>query len=139
MKYFTIKELCHSDTANRLRIDNVPSEDVIAHLNVLVDNILDPAREMLGSPIYVSSGYRQPTLNAIVGGDKNSQHMKGQAADIYASNMHALRDILAGMNYDQFIIYEGYGGRLNFFHISFVDVSQNRHEHFCKRTRRQNE
>lgn len=139
MKYFTIKELCHSDTAKRLGIDNVPNEDVIAHLKVLVDNILDPAREMLGSPIYVSSGYRQPTLNAIVGGDKNSQHMKGQAADIYATDMRALQGILAKMNYDQFITYEGYGGRLNFFHISFVDVSQNRHERFRKVTRRQNE
>lgn len=139
MKYFTIEELCHSDTAKGLGIDNTPSDDVVAHLKVLVDNILDPAREQLGKPIYVSSGYRQPALNAIVGGDRNSQHMKGQAADIYAADMRGLQSILAKMNFDQFITYEGYGGRLNFFHISFVDVSQNRHERFRKISRRQNE
>lgn len=28
MKYFTIKELCYSETANKKKIDNTPSEIV---------------------------------------------------------------------------------------------------------------
>ncbi len=47
-----------------------------------MDNVLDPARERLGKPIRVNSGYRCPKHNSAVGGVRNSQHMSGEAADI---------------------------------------------------------
>ena len=34
-------------------------------------------------PIRITSGYRCPELNRAVGGVKNSQHMRGEAADIH--------------------------------------------------------
>lgn len=82
MKYFTISELCSSDTARRKGIDNTPSETVKENLTALVANILDPLREAWGKPLRVSSGYRCQKLNSAVGGVKNSQHLTGQAADI---------------------------------------------------------
>ncbi len=82
MKYFSIKELTRSDTANRLKIDNTPSQEVIDNLTALVDNVLDPLRELYGKPIRITSGYRCPRLNKAVGGVSNSQHLTGQAADI---------------------------------------------------------
>ena len=82
MKYFTIKELTKSATANRLKIDNSPNKEVINNLTALVDNILDPLREKWGAPIIVTSGYRCEKLNQAVGGAKSSQHVLGQAADI---------------------------------------------------------
>lgn len=82
MKYFTIKELCKSTTANQYNIDNTPSENVVKNLTLLVDNILDPLREALGKPIIVNSGYRSKALNAKVKGSSTSQHLFGQAADI---------------------------------------------------------
>lgn len=82
MKYFTISELCSSDTARRKGIDNTPSETVKENLTALVANILDPLREAWGKPLRVSSGYRCAKLNSAVGGVRSSQHLTGQAADI---------------------------------------------------------
>ena len=81
-KYFTINELTKSSTASRLHINNTPSQEVKDNLNKLIDNILDPLRELYGKPIIVNSGYRCPKLNKAVGGARNSQHLIGQASDI---------------------------------------------------------
>lgn len=82
MKYFTIRELCKSNTAIRKGIDNTPDEESENNLKLLVEYILDPLREAWGEPIIVASGYRCDKLNKLVGGSKTSQHKTGQAADI---------------------------------------------------------
>ena len=82
MKYFTIKELIKSTTAIKRHIDNTPSKEVERSLTALVEKVLDPLREAYGKPIIVTSGYRCPRLNAIVGSTPSSQHVKGEAADI---------------------------------------------------------
>ena len=81
-KYFTMKEMTNSSTADNLGFINTPTEIEKQNLNDLVINVLDPLREAYGKPIRVTSGYRCPRLNKAVGGVDNSQHMKGQAADI---------------------------------------------------------
>lgn len=88
MKYFTIEELTTSETAQRLKIDNKPSAEVINNLTRLVDNVLDPLREAWGKSITVNSGYRSPELNKAVKGSKTSWHIKGCAADITAGSPH---------------------------------------------------
>lgn len=82
MKYFSIKELCRSTTAEKEGISNNPTTGVEMKLMALVDNVLDPLREWYGKPITVNSGYRCPELNERVKGSSNSQHMRGEAADI---------------------------------------------------------
>lgn len=82
MKFFTIKELTKSTTAQRMGIKNVPSKEQEQNIIALIENILDPLREAYGRPIIVTSGYRCPDLNRAIGGARNSQHMMGQAADI---------------------------------------------------------
>ena len=82
MKYFTIDELCKSNTAKAKGIDNSPSDEIIHNLTLLVDKVLDPLRESYGKAIRVNSGYRCLALNKAVKGSKTSQHMKGLAADI---------------------------------------------------------
>ena len=86
MKYFTIKELTASATAQREGIDNRPPTSAYHLLHVLVEQLLDPIREAWGAPILVSSGYRCKELNALVGGAKNSHHLLGCAADILAGS-----------------------------------------------------
>ena len=86
MKHFSISELTASATAQREGIDNSPTESVHQLLLVLVEKLLDPIREAWGEPIVVSSGYRCPELNTLVGGAKNSHHLLGCAADIIAGN-----------------------------------------------------
>ena len=83
---FTVEELTRSTTAEQLGIDNTPDADSLENLKLLVDNVLQPLRDMYGRPIVVNSGYRCPQLNKAIGGSKTSQHMLGKAADITAGN-----------------------------------------------------
>lgn len=85
MKYFTIDELCHSSTAKRMGIDNKPNNAVVCNLSRLVREVLDPLREEYGRPIIVTSGYRSPKLNKLVGGTKYSAHLDGRAVDILSA------------------------------------------------------
>lgn len=82
MKFFSIEELCASDTAERKKIDNTPNADARLRMQRLIEQLLDPIRASWGAPITVNSGYRSPALNRAVGGVATSQHVKGEAADI---------------------------------------------------------
>lgn len=86
MKYFSFQEMERSDTAVRYAIDNTIPESLKYNVAGLVDNVLDPLREAWGRPLAVSSGYRCPALNRVVGGSATSHHMKGMAADITTGN-----------------------------------------------------
>jgi zinc D-Ala-D-Ala carboxypeptidase len=89
---FTLDELLLSQTATRRGIDNTPTSAIVAELQRLAQTILQPLRDRLGQPIVVSSGYRSPALNLAVGGSRNSDHMRGRAADIVVPGMKA-RDV----------------------------------------------
>ena len=65
-------------------LDNTPGERERLALLALVEKVLDPLREALGEPIRITSGYRSPELNRLVGGVPTSQHLKGEAADCTA-------------------------------------------------------
>lgn len=82
MKYFTIKELCRSTTAQAKNLENKPDAVQEAALTTLVEYLLDPLRAKYGKPIIVNSGFRCPALNKAVGGAATSQHTKGEAADL---------------------------------------------------------
>ena len=84
MKYFSLSEFSHSDTAVSLGIDNTVPWEYIPKIQHLVHCVLDPIREHWGLPIRVTSGYRSPELNEEVGGVEDSWHMDGCAADITA-------------------------------------------------------
>ena len=66
--------------------------------------IADQLRKNLGVPVTIVSGLRCRTWNAIQGGVSNSQHMYGEAADIYAegvsqSRVEAELDKIGGVRY----------------------------------------
>lgn len=70
----------------------------------LLVRIADQLRKNLGVPITIISGLRCPTWNKIQGGVENSQHMYGEAADVYARGMSQLRvetelDNIGGVRY----------------------------------------
>lgn len=98
MKYFTIKELCKSSTADKLGIDNSPSKEIEKNLTSLIDNCLDIIRGSFGEPIKVNSGYRCPELNTAVKGSKTSAHVKGMAADLDCSDNKKLWDTIIELN-----------------------------------------
>ena len=78
MKYFTVNELIKTSTG----LLNIPQKEERENLIYLIDNILDPLRELYGKPIIVNSGYRNKIVNKKVGGSPTSQHMRGEAVDI---------------------------------------------------------
>lgn len=78
---FTLAELTVSQTAARRGLNNAPPPEAIVNLKRLAVT-LQQVRSLLGNkPILVSSGYRGPEVNALVGGSPNSDHMRGLAAD----------------------------------------------------------
>ena len=83
-EHFTLEELTFSETASRRGINNEPSEVEIDNLKKLATNVLEPIRQQINLPIHINSGYRSPEVNLIVGGKSNSQHLKGEAADMVA-------------------------------------------------------
>lgn len=121
-----MKELAKSSTADKLSIDNTPTPEASAQLSNLVTHVLDPLREMYGKPITVNSGYRCPKLNAAVGGAKNSQHMRGEAADITSGskteNKKLFELIRDNLSFDQLIDESNY----SWVHVSYVSSSKNR-------------
>ena len=80
--HFTMEELYASDTAKRLGINNKPSVQQMINLVYLAAYVLEPLRVAMGEPIPIGSGFRCQQLNKAVGGVYNSQHLKGQAADL---------------------------------------------------------
>ena len=44
--------------------------------------VLEDVRDEFGVPVHISSGCRCKEYNAIIGGEDDSQHMRGIAADI---------------------------------------------------------
>lgn len=129
-KYFTLEELFHSDKAVSMGLDNDPrnilsvenSEIIITNITRLVVEVLDPARELLGKPISVSSGYRGDKLNKAVGGANTSQHLLGEAADITCYNNKYLFDIIKqNLIFDQLILEENTinGKKVEWVHVSY--------------------
>lgn len=86
MKYFSISEFERSEKATEYKIDNTAPDKARASIEALVDAVLDPLRERWGKPLTVTSGYRCPKLNKIVGGTATSHHLTGTAADISTGN-----------------------------------------------------
>lgn len=131
-KNFPLYEFTNSNTATRLGIDNTkPSEKVVESLKVLCASLLQPLRDQLNKALVVTSGYRCLELNRSLGSSDDSQHVKGEAADIYVPGMTALelaRYILkTGLEFDQLILenYEGPG--TGWVHIS-RKASDNRNQ-----------
>ena len=125
-KYFTFHEMI--STASTAQENNLPDWDDINRLLELCRWILDPVREMYGKPIVVTSGFRTPFLNRLVGGVSTSQHMQGLAADLRCDDPKALFDLIAesDLPFDQLIYYQ----KKKFVHVSYSPTY--RHEVIVK-------
>ena len=119
-KNFTLEEMVASPTGTRLNIDNRPTKEIKKNLLMLVEKVLQPARDIWGRPIQVNSGYRCPKLNAAVGGVSSSQHMEGKAADITVGSAVANKELFelilkSSISFDQLIDESDY----RWIHVSY--------------------
>lgn len=117
-EHFSFEELIQSETAKQRGIYNMPDAEQAACIALLAANVLEPARQEYGHPIDVTSGYRSERLNKAVGGKPNSQHLRGQAADLVCDDLDALYDIIHELGvYDQLLLESN--GKSKWIHVSF--------------------
>lgn len=110
---FRYSELIHSNTAVRLGIENTPNAVHKANLIESCTKLWQPARDILGKTMIISSGYRSPLVNSKVGGSDSSAHSIGCAIDFTSPSFGSSRTIAnklaqefktTGIKFDQIIL-----------------------------------
>jgi len=134
-EHISYREAVRSDTAKRMGLDNVPSAEQLKRITTLCKKVFEPLREYTGTPIYISSCFRSPALNKIIGGAKNSQHLanNGAAFDLDAqvfggtTNREIGDYIRKNLEFDQ-LIYEDWDsefGDYAWIHCSYNEKNRN--------------
>jgi zinc D-Ala-D-Ala carboxypeptidase len=123
---FSLAELTASQVAARKGIPNNPSAGQIENLKKLCESILQPIRNHYDSPVIISSGFRTPELCVLINSSINSQHAKGQAADLQVigvDNKALAKYIKENLDFDQLILEfykESEGPHSGWVHVSYV-------------------
>ena len=132
--HFTIEELYASATAKAKGINNKPNVQQTINLVYLTAYVLEPLRVAMNEPIKIGSGFRCQALNKAVGGVYNSQHLKGQAADLcidgdMKKGKKWFDYIRKNLPFDQ-LIWEHNSKGSYWVHVSFVypDFGRNRRQ-----------
>jgi len=125
-KNFHLSEFTKSNTATRHGIKNNPTGEHISNLQLLCENILQPLRDHLNSPIRITSGYRGKELNDLVNGSSSSDHCHGKAGDLEfwidgkeknSVIFHAIKSL--DLSFKQMIWEFGDEDQPNWIHISY--------------------
>ena len=116
--HVTLKEFQASGLATLRNLNNQMSESQIASAKLLCENVFEPLRLYLNTPIKISSGFRSVQLNKMIGGSATSQHTKGEAMDlqINAKGFNFIKDKL---EFDQLIWEFGNDEQPSWVHVSF--------------------
>jgi zinc D-Ala-D-Ala carboxypeptidase len=133
---FTLKQLIVSETAARRRLDNRPPVRVVRRLRRLAGG-LERVRKLTGRDLEVTSAYRGPQLNALVGGSRSSHHMQGLAADFacprFGSPFRICRAIVRSpLRFDQLIYEHGDADDGGWVHLSFAPKMRRRVLTICR-------
>lgn len=121
---FKLSELTVTDTG----LPNEPGSIERERLKRLAVNVLQPWRDLIGSPIVINSGYRSHEVNTAVGGVANSQHRYGEAADVRTPKTNLwdayVKLVNSNIPFDQ-AIYERKGSTA-WVHVSYSILRQRR-------------
>ena len=83
-RFITYAEMIKSETAERFGVSNLPLKEHERNFRALCTRVIDPINEHFGGTkkvVFLSSSYRNPKVNALVGGSSTSQHPQGEAGD----------------------------------------------------------
>lgn len=128
-KYFTVQELCKSNLAKKLGIDNTPDEEQEKNLEDLIDVCLDPIRIFFPGRITVYSGFRCPELNDAMKKSPNSPHLAGLECDIRPTSgreedIQKIMNLAKQLNFDTLILYRKFTNT-NKVWFSYISISYN--------------
>jgi len=76
-KNFSLAELTKSQTAERMGLDNNPSEAETENLRLLCERVLQPIRDHFNKVVTISSGYRNEILSRKIGSSKKITTLQG--------------------------------------------------------------
>ena len=99
-KNFSLAEMV---APSHKKLQDAPSMEVIQNLQHLCIHVLQPLRDAIGRPVYITSGYRSAKLNARVGGVPNSYHLRGLAADIHVDNEEHAKVLFEILKKNQYV------------------------------------
>lgn len=130
-EHITYAEACHSYTAKKLGIPNIPNEYEMWNMVVLATEVFEPLRTWVGGAIKINSFYRSRELNKAVGGSSKSMHCEGRAIDIddvygRKTNAEMFEYIKKELDFDQLIWEFGDDQNPDWVHVSYVDGDSNR-------------
>ena len=123
---FSLAEMTASQVAARKGLNNNPTAGQIENLKKLCESILQPIRNHYDAPVIISSGFRSPELCVLIGSSIDSQHAKGQAADLQVSgidNKALATWIKNNLDFDQLILEfykEAEGPHSGWVHVSYA-------------------
>ena len=134
-KNFSKAEMCKSQTATRMGLNNIASDDQTENLRLLCERVLQPLRDHFNQVVTISSGFRDPILSQKIGSSIKSQHCKGEAADfeIFGTPNNEVSDwIKENLMFDQLILEYYTPGEPNsgWVHVSYTkEINANRKEY----------
>lgn len=130
-EHFSLDEMKRSGTAIRLGISNEPDTEETECLRQLCVNVLEPIRRRFGAT-RITSGFRCRKLNGAVGGAPDSQHMRGEAADIHISCRETGEKIYDyvrnNLDFDQLLFEHRMSNGCRWLHVSYTRRRPNRRQ-----------
>jgi len=120
--HFSLDELIFSNTAIRLDIDNIPTPEALANLEILANGLEAVRAKLYSNPIKISSGYRCLKLNRALKSKDTSYHVKGLAADFTCPRFGTVPEVMraladSSIEFDQLILEFD-----SWIHIGFAEA-----------------
>lgn len=137
-KHLSLKEATYSATAIKNGLNNKPNIGQLEVLKALAVTIFEPCRKFCGGPLKVTSGFRGPQLNSLIGGSLTSDHCVNDHntaaldldCDVYKNSTNAdlFNYIKDNLDFKQLIWEFGNDEQPNWVHVSWSTNA-----HFNKR------
>lgn len=136
-EHITLEEWTFSETAERMKISNVPTLAQVANGKLTAEKVFEPLRKHFGVPIKINSGFRIQNLNVAIGGSSTSQHCGGQALDLSIqdaklTNADLFYWIKKNVQYDQLIWELGSSKNPQWIHVSYAKIGNRKQTLVCK-------